>query len=215
MKPNQNSDFSILVVDDDIDQLRIIEHLLILDVVLPDINGFEICKKIKSDSGLSTIHILLFSGIKTELENISEGLETGADGYLIKPLINREFLARVKAEFRIIRAEDMLRKSENKLAESNDGLTAILAKYCSSINMVLTHGAMYRVKNAGKAFKKIKMDHAHFVRTANWFLIPVYRQECINGSFKTQLPANGMSAAIRQSTGRAKGRVLDCLFATT
>ncbi len=137
MITNINSEFKILLVDDDSDLLRITERLLkeqqyivitavsgqeclqavyknkpdllLLDIVLPDISGVDICKTIKSDPLLSTIHILLLSGIKTQSGNISEGLETGADGYLIKPLQKREFLARVDAASRIIRAEKALR----------------------------------------------------------------------------------------------------------
>jgi PAS domain S-box-containing protein len=139
---NKNSLFNILVVDDDPDLLLIAKkvlqsenymvrtaglgqdclqairqnkpHLLLLDVMLPDINGVEICKIIKSDPGLSSIYILLLSGMKTDSENVSEGLETGADGYLIKPIKNRELLARTEAAFRIIRAELALQDSVSR-----------------------------------------------------------------------------------------------------
>jgi PAS domain S-box-containing protein len=84
--------------------------LLLLDVMLPDISGLEICRIIKDDAGLSSIHVLLLSGLKTESENITTGLEIGADGYLIKPLRNKELLARVFAASRIIRAERSLRE---------------------------------------------------------------------------------------------------------
>jgi PAS domain S-box-containing protein len=137
MITNKNSEFKILLVEDDSDLLRITERMLqehhyiistaangqecfqairldkpdliLLDVLLPDISGVDICKTIKCDPVLSTIHILLLSGLKTQSENISEGLETGADGYLIKPLQKRELLARVDAVSRTIRAEKALR----------------------------------------------------------------------------------------------------------
>ena len=130
------------MVDDDIELLRITERLLtkanynvstatsgqecyqaiqddkpdilMLDVMLPDGNGMEICNSIKSNPELSSIYIFLLSGLRTESDSISEGLETGADGYLIKPLKNRELLARVEAAVRIIKAERALRKSEEK-----------------------------------------------------------------------------------------------------
>jgi PAS domain S-box-containing protein len=88
--------------------------LLLLDVMLGDSNGVDICKTLKNDPANSSIYIILLSGSKIESENISEGLETGADGYLIKPLKNRELLARVEAAYRIIVAEKALRKSEEK-----------------------------------------------------------------------------------------------------
>ena len=137
---NMKSDLKILVADDDPEQLRVIERLLkseqyvvatvvngqeclqalgtdkpdllLLDVMLPDMSGVEICKKIKEDPGLTSIHVLLLSGVKTASDNISEGLETGADGYLIKPLKNRELLARIAVAHRIILAENALVDSE-------------------------------------------------------------------------------------------------------
>jgi PAS domain S-box-containing protein len=142
MSPDQNTGYHILVVDDDPGLLHITERLLnhqqynvrtadcglacmeaiqqkkpdlvLLDVMLPDISGIDICKKIKSDPGLSSIHVLMISGKQTESENVSEGLETGADGFLIKPLNNRELLASVGAAFRILRAERAIQKSEER-----------------------------------------------------------------------------------------------------
>ncbi|MEI8174113.1 MAG: PAS domain S-box protein, partial [Deltaproteobacteria bacterium] len=151
MITDKNSEFKILVVDDDPDLLRIIECLLneqnyivstavsgqeclqaiqldkpdliLLDVKLPDIGGIDICKTIKSDPELSSIYIVLLSGIKKQSDNISEGLEKGADDYLTKPLKNREFLARIGATFRTIRAEKMLRESESKYRLLTDNMT--------------------------------------------------------------------------------------------
>ncbi len=135
----KNSEFEILIVDDDTDLLRSMEKLikeehyavrtadcgqgcldaigqrkpdlLLLDVMLPDMSGMDVCRKIKLDKNFSSIHVLLLSGFKIQSENISEGLETGADGYLIKPLKNRELLARIDAAFRIIRAELALQET--------------------------------------------------------------------------------------------------------
>lgn len=158
MSKYNNPGFKILLVDDDPDLLQITERLLkiegynvscaatgqeclhtlnldkpdllLLDVILPDINGVDICTKIRNDSDLSSIYVILLSGIKTESEDISKGLETGADGYLIKPLKRRELLARVEAAIRIIHAEKLLRESEEKLRELNatkDKLFSIIA----------------------------------------------------------------------------------------
>jgi PAS domain S-box-containing protein len=152
----KNNEFMILVVDDDPDMLRITERLLkeqnytirtavdgqtclqsirqhkpdllLLDVMLPDMSGIDICKTIKKDPQLSSIFVFLLSGMKTQSENISEGLETGADGYLIKPLQKREFLARIDAAFRIIRAEKTLREAEEKYRSLLEGsILGILA----------------------------------------------------------------------------------------
>ncbi len=79
--------------------------LILLDVQLPDILGYEVCRQIKADAELRQSYVVLLSGVMTSSDNQSEGLEIGADGYLTRPIANRELLARVQAMVRIITAE--------------------------------------------------------------------------------------------------------------
>ena len=88
--------------------------LILLDVMLPDVSGVQVCREIKSDPGLYDIFIILASGIRVSSENQAEGLDIGADGYIIRPISNREFLSRVHAGERIKRAEDALRENEKR-----------------------------------------------------------------------------------------------------
>lgn len=60
-----------------------VPNLVLLDVMLPDVNGIQVLKEIKKDKELSSVHILMLSNLN-EKEYISEALDLGADGYLIK-----------------------------------------------------------------------------------------------------------------------------------
>jgi PAS domain S-box-containing protein len=99
---------------------------MLLDVMLPDISGIEVCRQIKEDRNLEDIFIILTSGIQTSSEFQAEGLGGGADGYIVKPVSNKELVARVQSMERIKRAEDALRASEaryRRLFEaSSDGI---------------------------------------------------------------------------------------------
>jgi two-component system, OmpR family, alkaline phosphatase synthesis response regulator PhoP len=75
--------------------------LLILDLMLPEINGMEICRRVRMSG--DTTPIIILSAKSEEIDKIL-GLETGADDYLTKPFSIREFVARVKVIFR--RKED-------------------------------------------------------------------------------------------------------------
>jgi DNA-binding response OmpR family regulator len=75
--------------------------LIILDIMLPDINGIEICKRIRSEK--NTTPIMMLTARSEEIDKII-GLETGADDYLTKPFSIREFIARAKA---LIRRNEM------------------------------------------------------------------------------------------------------------
>jgi two-component system, cell cycle sensor histidine kinase and response regulator CckA len=92
--------------------------LILLDVVLPDIDGVEVCRRIKADPALAGSFVVLFSGIKTASEEKAGGLEAGADGYVARPISNRELLARVRAMLRIKQAEDALRASHHRLEDT-------------------------------------------------------------------------------------------------
>ena len=82
---------------------------VLLDVMLPDISGLDVLKEIKADPDLRRTFVILLSGMQTSSDYQAAGLDYGADGYLAKPIPNKELLARVKAMERITRAEEALR----------------------------------------------------------------------------------------------------------
>jgi PAS domain S-box-containing protein len=77
--------------------------------MLPDINGKDLIKNIKSNTEFSSSYIILFSSLETSPGNNSSGMEEGADEYIIRPVNNRELVARVEAARRIITAERALK----------------------------------------------------------------------------------------------------------
>jgi excisionase family DNA binding protein len=60
-------------------------HLIILDIMLPGMDGFEVCRRVKTDESTKHVKVLAITGFATE-ENIEKILHTGADDYLAKPL---------------------------------------------------------------------------------------------------------------------------------
>src|SRR6185436_2019065 len=87
-------------------------QLVLLDVKLPDINGLEVCRILKSDPSTASILVLQVSGSYTSREDRVRGLEGGADGYLVKPIEPDELLATIKALLRLRKAEDARRETE-------------------------------------------------------------------------------------------------------
>jgi CheY-like chemotaxis protein len=114
----------ILVVDDDLDTLKLVgmmlqrqgytivaaingaqalskvpsekPDLILLDVMMPDIDGFEVCRRVRSDPNFASTPILMFTA-KTQVDDKVQGFEAGADDYLPKPTHPAELLAHVKA----------------------------------------------------------------------------------------------------------------------
>ena len=84
--------------------------LVILDLMLPDDDGLEICKKLKSDTAFSDIPIIILSAKSDEADKIV-GLELGADDYVTKPFSPKELVARVKAILRRGERDEVTKKS--------------------------------------------------------------------------------------------------------
>ncbi len=88
--------------------------LIVLDVILPDQNGNEVCRQLKADPATSTTPVLMLSGQAVEDEDRIAGLEGGADVYLTKPVEPAILLAQVKALLRIRRVEKDLAEREER-----------------------------------------------------------------------------------------------------
>ena len=70
--------------------------LILLDILLPDINGFEICKKIRETS---TMPIIMLTALEDSFHRV-QGLNIGADDYIVKPFEPSELIARINSHFR-------------------------------------------------------------------------------------------------------------------
>jgi len=86
--------------------------LVLLDVRLPDINGMDVCRQIKTDPLLKDVFVALCSGEATSDESKVNGFQTGADEYLVKPFGIEELLARVQTLMRLRNTTAALRASE-------------------------------------------------------------------------------------------------------
>lgn len=70
--------------------------LVILDVMMPKVNGFEVCQRLRADPALAGLKVLMLTAKGREVE-VQKGLALGADAYLTKPFSTRELVARVRA----------------------------------------------------------------------------------------------------------------------
>jgi two-component system, sensor histidine kinase len=86
---------------------RILPDLIILDIKLPDVDGFEVCRKIKAEALTNAIPVLQTSASFVNSEHKVEGLESGADGYLAQPIEAAVLVATVRSLLRIRKAEKM------------------------------------------------------------------------------------------------------------
>lgn len=83
----------------------IVPDLVILDIMLPGIDGLEVCRMLKSRSRTSSVPIIMLTAKASEAD-VVVGLEIGADDYIVKPFSPREMLARVKSLLRRVTAKE-------------------------------------------------------------------------------------------------------------
>ena len=106
--------------------------LLLLDVVLPDGDGRQLCSQIKADPDLQGIFVVLLSSIKTASNDQVEGLDLGADGFIARPVSNKELLARIQAM-------DRIRLAEKALQEAHDALEIRVIERTAELGKVNEH----------------------------------------------------------------------------
>jgi two-component system, OmpR family, phosphate regulon response regulator PhoB len=101
----ESAGYKVLVADNGYDGMNIareeLPDLILLDLMLPHMDGLEICRRLKSDAKLKDIKVMMVTAKGEEIDRIV-GFELGADDYVVKPFSVRELLLRVKA---IIRRE--------------------------------------------------------------------------------------------------------------
>jgi two-component system phosphate regulon response regulator PhoB len=174
------SDINILVVDDEEDVVEVVSHflrdegynveaaydgeealdkvsqdtdLIVLDIMLPGVDGYEVCRKLRSRVETETIPIVFLSA-KTEDEDQIEGLMLGGDDYLTKPVSPQVLVAHVKAVLRRSGVE------ESNILEV-DGLTIFEDEYRAELGgedlgLTLTEFELlrYLVRHPRKAFTR-------------------------------------------------------------
>lgn len=85
--------------------------LIILDLILPDVDGFEICKYLRSNKEFASLPIIMLTAKGDETDRVV-GLELGADDYITKPFSVKELIARVKAVLRRLEAPQKIQRLE-------------------------------------------------------------------------------------------------------
>lgn len=93
--------------------------IILLDINMPGMNGFEVCKRIRADKETQDIPIIFLSA-ESERESILKGFEVGAQDFVIKPFDSRELLARVKTQLDLKTKTEKLEKVNEWLGKKID-----------------------------------------------------------------------------------------------
>jgi DNA-binding response OmpR family regulator len=127
--------------------------IMILDVILPSVNGYELCRKIRSKN--ITVPILMLTALGTTEDKVL-GFDSGADDYLVKPFEFEELLARIRALVKratgvvhtstIIKISDLELNLDKKIAKRGDKIIELTAKEFALLE--------YLMKNKGRVVSR-------------------------------------------------------------
>ena len=97
---------------------EIIPDLILLDIMLPDISGFDVCQKLKSTENLKDIPVIFFTSL-ANVDDIVKGFEAGGVDYVTKPFNREELFVRIKNHLDLISSKRKIELQAKELAQSN------------------------------------------------------------------------------------------------
>ena len=129
---------------------RIKPDLILLDVMMPGIDGWETCIRLKKDPQTKNIPVIFVSA-KTSIEDIAEGFKVGGVDYISKPIRREELMARVYTHLEIVTLFEEQEKLSNELADKNKALVETQQQLVHAEKMIslgtLTAGIAHEINN--------------------------------------------------------------------
>lgn len=158
----RSAGFQVLEAGTGAEALRLVSskhpQLVLLDVNLPDMNGYEVCRKIKASSGSGTL-VLHVSATFVKGSDQKRGLEGGADGYLAEPVDQEVLVATVNAYLRIRSAETALRESEERFRSAFEDAPIGMALVDDSHAIFRANRALWEILGKGSGeTSNVKME---------------------------------------------------------
>jgi signal transduction histidine kinase len=118
----ESEDYRLEIAKDGFQALQVLDHiqpdLILLDVMMPGMDGFEVCRRIRSTPRVAEVPILILTALD-DRASLLQGIESGADDFLSKPVDRQELLARVRTITRLNRYQTLMEQREDlhKMAE--------------------------------------------------------------------------------------------------
>lgn len=138
--------------------------LVLLDIMMPEINGFEVCRELKKDPATRDIPIVFLTA-KVDTESIAKGFEIGGLDYVTKPFNGIELLARVKTRLELKHSREELISANQKLRETNQELL----KYQKELELAARTDTLTKLSNRRDIIEKIENEKIRFERSGRPF----------------------------------------------
>lgn len=145
--------FAALNLDDEQSSTKI--DLILMDVLMPDIDGIAACRQIKQSDQLRDIPVIMVTA-KTDIENLKEAFSAGAMDYITKPVNRIELLARVSSALILKREMDCRKEREADLRRSNEDLQRALKEVKALRGLIPICASCKKVRNDGGLWQQLE-----------------------------------------------------------
>jgi PAS domain S-box-containing protein len=166
----QSAGFQVSEATNGADALEIVKRelpaLVLLDVKLPDINGIEVCRRIKSDPDTNCVLVLQTSAALTGRDDKIRGLEGGADNYLAAPIEADELTANVNALLRMRQAQNDLRDSEERFRQLTENIEDVFWMFAVPARTLVYVSPAYAAI-WGRSCDSLREDHASWIEAVH------------------------------------------------
>ncbi|HOV14067.1 MAG TPA: diguanylate cyclase [Spirochaetota bacterium] len=148
--------------------------LILLDIMMPDMNGYEVCEKLKSNEKTKEIPVIFLTA-KSDIDSVVTGFDYGAVDYITKPFNAKELVARVTTHLHLKKARESLEIKNRELEQKNEELEKIMKKLDDMSKTDMLTGLpnrryiierldneIHRVKRTKKYFSLMIADIDHF-----------------------------------------------------
>ena len=166
----RSAGFNVLEAANGTDALAMVRDeepaLVLLDVKLPDINGIEVCRRIKANPDTCGVLVLQTSAALTNRADKIRGLEGGADNYLAAPIEADELIANVNALLRMRQTQDELRESEERFRQLTDNVEDVFWMF-SAPDGVLAYVSPAYATIWGRSTDSLKRSHASWLEAVH------------------------------------------------
>ncbi len=147
--------------------------LILLDIMMPGMDGIEVCQQLKSEERLKDIPVIFITA-KTDKADIVKGFEAGGVDYVTKPFNTAELLARVQTHLELEHAKQVIHHQAEELAWSNQRLINKNKKLQNAIREIETLKGLLPVCSH---CKKVRRTGNDALRQSSWITIEAYLHE--------------------------------------
>ncbi len=171
---------------------------ILIDVIMPGIDGFEACIMLKSNVLTKSIPVILLTALMTDTNSKIKGLEAGAEAFLPKPIDTSELIAQTRAMIRI-------KKAEEKLQEKKQNLENMVFEQAQKL---ITTNKDYKqiLDNLGEGIGKLdKKNNFTYINKAGADIFEYTKEELINQKLKTIFSEDWYKILMYESAKAVKG----------